>query len=199
MKKVNLILGKVLGLIMFSAITIYTQPVTIHINMEDFMKHQEVLTELGLAIPSGFTTLPKGQNINTKIANTAWLIENGWRDAAKGDKLSVTCTEKGVWSIESTTPDKPFSIHVHMEDFMQPQAVLTELGLAIPSGFTTLPKGQNINTEIANPAWLIENGWRDAAMGDKLSVTCIEKGLWSIESTTTNKPFSIHVHMDEFY
>ncbi len=198
MKKVNLILGKVLGLIMFSAITLYAQPVTIHVHMDEFYQPQEVLNELGLAIPQDFTALPKGQSIATKIANPAWLNNNGWKDAAMCDELSIACTEKGVWSIESTTPDKPFSIHIRMDEYFQPQ-LLSGLGLAIPSGFTSLPKGQSIATKIANPAWLNKNGWRDAAMGDKLSVTCLEKGLWSIESTTTGKPFSIHIKMDDYY
>ena len=118
MKKIKLVLGICLGLLMISAVTLYANPTQlyVHVHVSDFWRPQPVLAEIGVEVPAGFNTLPKGKSIESTIANPAWMIKNGWKTAAKGDRVRVTCEDKGRWLIESTTPNKPFSFHITSQD-----------------------------------------------------------------------------------
>lgn len=182
MKTIKHILTVVLVFLTISTTTILAQQeYSIQVGAMDFYQQQDVFSDIGLQIPSNFTALPKGQSITTKIINPAWLINNGWKTAIKGDALSVTCIEQGQWNIRSTMANKPFSIQVGAMDFYQPQDVLSDIGLQIPSNFTALQKGKSITTKIINPTWLNKNGLKKAVKGDAVTVICTEQGKWSIK------------------
>ena len=207
MKKYPFFLIFLCGLLCTSFLEIHSQqPVTVETNVGDFYTQKALLSDLGLAVPPGFNTFEKGQSLETKVNNAKWLNANGWKKVKKGDKMQISCKEKGTWILESKDPGKPFSVHVNVGDFMYSRAILTKMGLQIPSGFRSfqavenLPPGEQvINSEVQSPDWLVSYGCERPMTGDKVSLSYQEKNIWLMRCEKAQKPCSVQVDVGEFY